>query len=118
MRNHVWHWHHLRDPRATSKGSVMPAYPHLFSDRIDWGEIQDRIDALAMLGTPYSKRALDDAPGLARAQAELVASELAAQGGPAGMADREAIALIAYLQRLGTDIKPAATAAEAPTGGH
>jgi cytochrome c oxidase cbb3-type subunit I/II len=106
-RNHVWHWHHLRDPRATSKGSIMPAYPHLFTDPIDWAEIQDRVDAMAMLGTPYGKQALSDAPGMARAQAEQIAGELAAQGGPSGMANREAIAVIAYLQRLGTDIKKA-----------
>jgi cytochrome c oxidase cbb3-type subunit I/II len=104
-RNHVWHWHHLRDPRATSKGSVMPAYPHLFTDEIDFAEIQDRVDAMAMLGTPYSKRALTAAPDMARAQAEQIAGELAAQGGPAGVAKKEAIAVIAYLQRLGIDIK-------------
>ncbi len=104
-RNHIWHWRHLEDPRATSRGSVMPAYPHLFDDRIDWDDIQDRVDALAMIGTPYSKAALDDADGLARQQAEQLAAELAAQGGPAGQADREAIALIAYLQRLGIDIQ-------------
>ncbi|MBE7450019.1 MAG: cytochrome-c oxidase, cbb3-type subunit I [Kofleriaceae bacterium] len=116
-RNHVWHWHHFRDPRATSKGSVMPAYPHLYSDRIDWGVIQGRIDALAMLGTPYGKQALADAPGLARAQAEQIAAELAAQGGPAGVADREVIALIAYMQRLGIDIKQASAAEVAAPGG-
>jgi cytochrome c oxidase cbb3-type subunit I/II len=104
-RNHVWHWHHLRDPRKTSKGSVMPAYPHLFTDTIDFAEIQDRVDAMAMLGTPYGKRALADAPSMAREQAEQIAGELAAQGGPPGMGNREAIAVIAYLQRLGTDIK-------------
>lgn len=87
----------------------MPAYPHLFSDRIDWAEIQDRVDAMAMLGTPYAKNALSDAPGVARAQAEQIAKELAAQGGPAGQADREVIALIAYLQRLGIDIKGSTT---------
>jgi len=109
-RGHVWHWHHFRDPRATSKGSVMPAYPHLYSERISWGDIQSRVNAMAMLGTPYSKDALDDAADVARQQAEQIASELAAQGGPSGVADREIIALIAYVQRLGTDIKPPAPA--------
>lgn len=95
----------------------MPAYPHLYSDRIDWGVIQGRIDALAMLGTPYGKQALADAPGLARAQAEQIAAELAAQGGPAGVADREVIALIAYMQRLGIDIRQAGAAEVAAPGG-
>ncbi len=116
-RNHVWHWRHFEDPRATSKGSLMPSYPHLFADRIPFGDVQDRVDALAMLGTPYSRAALDDAGGLARLQAEQLAAELAAQGGPTGVADREVIALIAYMQRLGTDIKKAAAATVA-TGGN
>ena len=88
----------------------MPAYPHLYSERISWGDIQSRVNAMAMLGTPYSKDALDDAADVARQQAEQIASELAAQGGPSGVADREIIALIAYVQRLGTDIKPPAPA--------
>jgi cytochrome c oxidase cbb3-type subunit I/II len=89
----------------------MPSYPHLYEWTIDYGEIQDRIDALAMLGNPYSKAALDDAPGLARKQAKIVADELAAQGGPTGVENKEVIALIAYIQRLGTDIKKATPAA-------
>ena len=106
-RNHMWHWRHFEDPRATSKGSVMPAYSHLYEDNISYGKIQGRINALAMIGNPYSKAALDDAPGLARAQAQVIADELAAQGGPSGVANKEVIALIAYVQRLGTDIKKA-----------
>ncbi len=113
-RNHMWHWRHFENPRATSKGSVMPSYPHLYKDGIEFGEIQDRIDALAMIGTPYGKAALDDAPGLARAQAKVIADELAAQGGPTGVENKEVIALIAYIQRLGTDIKKAQPA---PAGG-
>jgi cytochrome c oxidase cbb3-type subunit I/II len=114
-RNHMWHWRHFENPRSTSKGSVMPSYPHLYSWNIEYGEIQDRIDALAMLGNPYGKAALDDAPGVARAQARQIAAELAAQGGPTGVENKEAIALIAYVQRLGTDIKKA-TAPTAPGG--
>ena len=115
-RNHVWHWRHLEDPRSTSKGSVMPGYPHLLADRIDFAVIQPRVDAMAMLGTPYGKAALDDAGQLARAQAEQIAAELAEQGGPRDVADREAIALIAYLQRLGIDIKKVAAEVAAPGG--
>ena len=113
-RAHMWHWRHFEDPRATSKGSNMPSYPHLYRWTIDYGDIQDRIDALAMLGTPYSKAALDDAAGLARIQAKQIADQLAAQGGPSGVENREVIALIAYIQRLGTDIQKATVAPAAP----
>jgi cytochrome c oxidase cbb3-type subunit I/II len=104
-RSHVWHVHHFRDPRSTSPGSIMPKYPHLFDDRLPWGEIQDRVDAMVMLGVPYGEAAIRDAGGMARAQAAEIAAEIAVQGGPANLGDREVVALIAYLQRLGTDIK-------------
>jgi cytochrome c oxidase cbb3-type subunit I/II len=103
-RDELWHLRHFENPRATSPGSVMPSYPHLLSNDIDWGVIQRRVDTMVMLGVPYGKDALDDAVGLARAQANALAEKLRAQGGPAGMAEKDVIALIAYMQRLGTDI--------------
>ena len=103
-RSHVWHVHHFDDPRSTSPGSIMPAYPHLLTDATPWQDIQDRVDAMAMLGVPYDAAALADADGVARAQAEAIAAEIVAQGGPPGLAGKEVVALIAYMQRLGTDI--------------
>jgi cytochrome c oxidase cbb3-type subunit I/II len=104
-RSHLWHVHHMRDPQSTSPGSIMPPYPHLLDDGTPWSDLQDRVDAMAMLGVPYDAAALADAGGLARAQAEQIGAEIASQGGPAGLADREIVALIAYLQRLGTDLQ-------------
>ena len=104
-RDELWHMRHLEDPRATSPGSVMPAYDHMLRDDIDFGVLQNRIDAMAMLNVPYGKDALDDAPGLARAQAVEVAAKLRTAGGPPGMETKEVIAMIAYLQRLGVDIR-------------
>jgi cbb3-type cytochrome oxidase cytochrome c subunit len=95
----------MEDPRSTSPGSVMPAYPHMLGDAIDFDVIQNRIDAMVMLGVPYGKAALDDAAGLARTQAKEVADKLRAAGGPENMADKEIVAMIAYLQRLGVDIR-------------
>jgi cytochrome c oxidase cbb3-type subunit I/II len=104
-RNDVWHVHHFRNPRSTSPGSIMPAYPHLYEDVIPWGDIQDRVDGMAMLGVPYSAAALADADGLARAQAAEISARIASEGGPSGLEDNDVIALIAYMQRLGQDIK-------------
>jgi cytochrome c oxidase cbb3-type subunit I/II len=109
FRDSLWHWQHFKDPQAFAKGSLMPAYTHLFTDTTDYGEIQDRVDAMAMLNVPYGKAALADAPTLARAQAQRIADDLAARGGPPGTRDLEVIALIAYMQRLGTDILPPET---------
>ena len=103
-RDELWHLRHLEDPRSTSKKSVMPAYAHLLRDDIDWDVIQQRVDAMAMLGVPYDAQALANAHGLAQRQADELAAQLVRQGGPTGMADKDVIALIAYLQRLGKDI--------------
>ncbi len=104
-RDEMWHLRHLENPRSTSPGSVMPSYSHMLEDEIDFGSIQSRVNANAMLGTPYSLDALNDAPALARAQAADYAKKLEAAGGPKGMANKDVIAMIAYLQRLGVDIR-------------
>jgi len=64
------------------------------------------------LGVPYGREELDKAADLARAQAQGIARAIVQQGGPAGLENTKVVALIAYLQRLGTDIKrtPAASA--------
>jgi cytochrome c oxidase cbb3-type subunit I/II len=59
---------------------------------------------MAMLGVPYGD-AIHRAPELARSQARDLAAAIATQGGPAGLDRKEIIALVAYLQRLGRDIK-------------
>jgi cytochrome c oxidase cbb3-type subunit I/II len=104
-RSSLWHVHHMRDPRSTSPGSIMPSYPFLLEDGIPWDDIQDRVDAMSMLGVPYGAAELQDADGIAHTQAEQIAAEIEAQGGPANLQEREIVALIAYLQRLGTDIQ-------------
>jgi cytochrome c oxidase cbb3-type subunit I/II len=104
-RDELWHFRHFENPRSTSPGSVMPNYPHLLTDDIPWDVIQSRVDAMAMLGVPYDAQALAQADGIAKQQALDYAKKLEAAGGPAGMQDKEVIALIAYIQRLGVDIK-------------
>ena len=90
-----------------SPGSVMPAYPHMLTDRIPFESLQSRVDAMAMLGVPYGKAILDDATVAAKQQAGDLAAKLVSLGGPQGMEDKDIIALIAYLQRLGVDIRQA-----------
>jgi cytochrome c oxidase cbb3-type subunit I/II len=115
----LWHVRHMEKPRSISPRSVMPAYPHLLTSRLDYPAVQKRVDAMAMLGVPYGE-AVKRAPELAREQAETIAAGIAAQGGPKDLADKEIVALVAYLQRLGRDVKGAALAAAgstAPNGG-
>jgi len=116
--SHLWHVRHMADPRQISPQSIMPAYPQLLTAPLDFGAIQSRVDAMAMLGVPYGD-ALHRAPQMARQQARAIAADVVAQGGPGDLEDKEILALVAYLQRLGADIKAAGpTAAHAsPTEG-
>jgi cytochrome c oxidase cbb3-type subunit I/II len=112
---HLWHVRHMEDPRAITAKSVMPAYPGMLTAPLDFESIQKAVDAFVMLGVPYGD-AVNDAPGQARRQAAAIAAEIEGQGGPAGLGDREIVAMVAYLQRLGVDATraPATTAAATP----
>jgi len=101
---HLWHLRHMEDPQSTTPQSIMPAYAWLLSDDLDFSTVQPRVDAMAMLGVPYGE-AVKRAEPMAREQAKVIAGELVTQGGPAGLEGKKIVALIAYLQRLGTDIK-------------
>ncbi|HEY3215966.1 MAG TPA: cytochrome-c oxidase, cbb3-type subunit I [Candidatus Eisenbacteria bacterium] len=107
--NDLWHVRHMENPRSITPKSIMPRYPRLLTARLDFPGIQKRVDVMAMLGVPYGE-AVHRAPELARAQAAEVAARIQTQGGPSGLGDREIVALVAYLQRLGTDIRGGALA--------
>ena len=112
----LWHVRHMEDPRAITPQSIMPAYAWLLQDDLAFDKIQKSVDAMAMLGVPYGD-AVNHAEAMARAQAHVISEEIVHQGGPKGLEAKKIIALIAYLQRLGTDIKkapPAPGGASAP----
>jgi cytochrome c oxidase cbb3-type subunit I/II len=106
----LWHVRHMEEPRSTTPQSIMPPYPWLLRDRIDWRAIERGVAAQARLGVPYSRDEVARAGALAREQARVIAESIGRQGGPAGLEDRSIVALVAYLQRLGTDIKKTPTA--------
>jgi cytochrome c oxidase cbb3-type subunit I/II len=103
----AWHYNHMENPRATSPGSIMPSYPWLLSDKLDTTVIVDRMRALRRVGVPYTDAEIEKAPQSMEAQAAKVVANLKTGSVPNAPADREIIAMIAYLQRLGTDIKAA-----------
>ncbi len=101
---HLWHVRHMDDPRSTSPQSIMPPYPWLLRDDADLDDLPTRLAALRAVGVPYSDDEVSGAVALALAQARAIAEEIAAQGGPAGLENKEIVALVAYLQRMGTDL--------------
>jgi cytochrome c oxidase cbb3-type subunit I/II len=113
--NDLWHVRHMEAPRSITPRSIMPAYPGLLSARLDFPAIQKRVDAMAMLGVPYGD-AVQHAPDLAREQARAIGANIVAQGGPPGLEDKEIVAIVAYLQRLGTDARGSVAASSAAGG--
>ncbi len=108
----LWHVQHMADPQSISPNSIMPAYPQLLTRTLDFDGIQSRVDAMAMIGVPYAD-AVNRAPAMAREQATRLAETIRSAGGPASLDDKEIIALVAYLERLGIDIKVNTTTASA-----
>ena len=106
----AWHFNHMDDPRTTSPGSIMPRYPWLLTQKLDMTSLQARISALRRIGVPYEAGFEQKAEADAKSQADRVVKNLSL-GSIKAEPDREIIALIAYLQRLGTDIKAAPKAA-------
>jgi cytochrome c oxidase cbb3-type subunit I/II len=102
----LWHYEHMKDPRSISPGSNMPSYPWLFERRADLDSVQARLTAMRRLGVPYDAATVSGARDEARRHAERLAAGLAQQGAQVPW-DREVVALIAYLQRLGRRVSPA-----------
>jgi len=105
-RNHAWHYLHMENPKSTSPGSIMPPYPWLLRNRLDTRSTEKKISVMRRLGVPYPMHFEEIAMTRLEQQAEEIASDLRRQLPDRAdeiQADREIIALIAYLQRLGAD---------------
>ncbi|MCY7352417.1 MAG: cytochrome-c oxidase, cbb3-type subunit I [Cytophagaceae bacterium] len=100
----AWHYHHMREPTAMSPGSVMPPYPWLLEQQLDISNTSDKLSALKKVGVPYEEQTIRYANEDLQKQAQQVSDQLAKDGIKV-KSDREIVALIAYLQRLGTDIR-------------
>lgn len=119
-----WHYNHMYDPQSTSPGSIMPGYKWLFDNKeADYSKIQKKMSVMQTLGVPYTDDDIANARESMKMQSEQIAlnlegdpdykasyqasQQLALEKGQefVPMSKREIVAMIAYLQRLGTDIK-------------
>ena len=122
--NDNWHFNHMWDPRSTSPGSIMPAYTWLYDNQaMDYSMTETKMKAMRTLGVPYTDADIANAQKSIQEQSATIEKNLnndpdfvksyedskqkaAAKGEKfVPMKDREIVAMIAYLQRLGTDIK-------------
>jgi len=104
----LWHYNHMMDPTRTSPGSIMPRYPWLLTNQLDFDILPKKIGAMQTLGVPYTDDEVERAKELALAQATIISEGLNQEENVETLPTDEIIALIAYLQRLGTDIQPKA----------
>ncbi|HSZ24341.1 MAG TPA: cytochrome-c oxidase, cbb3-type subunit I [Cytophagaceae bacterium] len=99
-----WHYNHMLDPEITSPNSIMPSYSWMLERKLDASSISKKISAMRTIGVPYplgyEAKAMEDL----QKQANGISENLAKDNIKVS-SDKEIIALIAYLQRLGTDIK-------------
>ena len=100
----AWHYEHMRDPRSTSPGSVMPSYPWLLTATVDPEDIQASVRALKKSGVPYTDADVEGVASSLTAQAQGIVSSLSGSNLQT-TGDKEVVALIAYLQRLGREGK-------------
>jgi cytochrome c oxidase cbb3-type subunit I/II len=94
----------MENPSSMSPGSLMPSYPWLLTNDLDVSNTESKINAMRSIGVPYPEGYEKTANNDLQFQAEQIAADLQNAGAPAEP-NKEIIALIAYLQRLGTDIK-------------
>ncbi|WZL87748.1 cytochrome-c oxidase, cbb3-type subunit I [Salinimicrobium sp. 3283s] len=118
-----WHFNHMYDPQSTSSGSIMPGYKWLITSKHNRSETEAKMEAMVQLGVPYTEAEIANAQAHMEEQATSIQQNLysdpdfvatyeadkkyAEENGLEfiEMKDREIVALIAYIQRLGTDIK-------------
>ncbi|WP_299182640.1 cytochrome-c oxidase, cbb3-type subunit II, partial [uncultured Chryseobacterium sp.] len=111
-----WHYKHMYNPRSTSAGSIMPRYPWLISNNLDRSKMVDKMELMKnAFDVPYTKAEIDSANQWADNQAAKIVKDIYSEAAdlkdayakrPKGeLEKKEIVALISYLQRLGTDIK-------------
>jgi cytochrome c oxidase cbb3-type subunit I/II len=99
-----WHFNHMYEPTSISPGSIMPNYVWLFKNELDTSITPAKIRAMKMLGVPYPDGYDKVANRDLVTQENKITESLAKDKIKTG-SNKEIIAVIAYLQRLGTDIK-------------
>jgi cytochrome c oxidase cbb3-type subunit I/II len=120
-RGNDWHFNHFLNPRQTSAGSNMPAYPWLFEKPTDVKSIPGKIAAQRKIGVPWPAMNQHEIRDMVETQAQEIAASLVASKvylpakpdleGDAlrnELAKTQVVALIAYMQKLGSyrEVKP------------
>jgi cytochrome c oxidase cbb3-type subunit I/II len=103
-RPNFWHYRHMIAPREMSPGSIMPEYSWLERKNTGYKILPKKLKVMAALGVPYTEEDIKNSIANAKQQAIEITKEMESSGVDMKIKDKQIIALIAYLQRLGTDI--------------
>ena len=105
-----WHENHMMDPKSVVPGSIMPMYPHMFSNLADIDTAYaEAITVRNIFKTPYDQEgmpklgSIDDSKAQALVDAKVIASQMKNQAVKDAVAKGEIpqiVALIAYLNSL------------------
>lgn len=101
--SNMWHYRHFLVPQEVTAGSIMPRYKWLYSQKTDFNSLPKKMRVMQKLGVPYSDEEIAQGITLAQTQAQEIADNLKEGGVQENIVDKEVIALIAYMQRLGVD---------------
>jgi len=114
-RGDSWHYTHFLNPTQLEEKSIMPSYDFLIEENLDMSLLERKISALRSIGVPYEEGLEENAEGLAIEQAKGIASNIISdlfklegakkEAAIDNLSKKEVVAIIAYLQRLGTDIQ-------------
>ena len=123
LKSDAWHFKHMYNPRDIEANSIMPSYPWLIRDAQDFSKTKRKMEVMVQLGVPYTDSEIENSTAHMQKQALSIVENLkqdqdirksieegekmtnAGNSNYVPMKDREIVSLIAYLQRLGTDIK-------------
>lgn len=99
----MWHYRHMLNPRDVTPQSIMPMYKFLVEQTLVTATLPAKMKAMKTLGVPYTDDEIANSVATAGAQAKLITEDLMKSGVPQEVGDKELVALIAYLQRIGVD---------------
>lgn len=124
LRSNYWHYEHFLRPKDVSSGSVMPAYTWFSENELDVSLTTKKLEAMVTLGVPYTEEDIKNGPENLKKQALEIAQDIVdnypeelkkgmdVKARVNELKTKEVVAVIAYLQRLGTDIKAKPQVAE------
>ncbi|MEM8954662.1 MAG: cytochrome-c oxidase, cbb3-type subunit I [Verrucomicrobiota bacterium] len=101
VRPNSWHYQHMMNPRSTSGNSNMPSYPWLADKKVDLKALPKKIAVLQRLGVPFPAMTRDEIQQSALEQGMTIRQDLETSGAYVAE-DSQMVAIIAYLQKLGS----------------